>query len=216
MSDLQGFGFVLPHWAYWGWLAIMPLIMMWLMRDTPKTEDEIIKYDGPTRPLTRAIDLLSNASGIFVSLWTVNAVVFYFYEVVMRYVFNMPTIWVHEASYLMFGMQYVLTGAFALLHGAHVKVDIIYVRFSKRMQVALDILTSVFFFIFALALAGTSWTFFKSSYEMKEISLETWGIEYYPVKFALFLGAVLILLAGVSKLIKDILLLNLLAEGEAE
>ena len=28
MSDLEGFGFVMPHWLYWGWLAVMPLIMM--------------------------------------------------------------------------------------------------------------------------------------------------------------------------------------------
>ncbi|MHA7810046.1 MAG: TRAP transporter small permease subunit, partial [Marinobacter adhaerens] len=28
MSDLSSFGFVLPHWFYWGWLAVMPLLMM--------------------------------------------------------------------------------------------------------------------------------------------------------------------------------------------
>lgn len=28
MSGLEGFGFVLPHWFYWGWLAVMPLLMM--------------------------------------------------------------------------------------------------------------------------------------------------------------------------------------------
>ena len=28
MSDLSNFGFVLPHWFYWGWLAVMPLLMM--------------------------------------------------------------------------------------------------------------------------------------------------------------------------------------------
>lgn len=32
MSGLEGFGFVLPHWLYWGWLAVMPLIMMALHR----------------------------------------------------------------------------------------------------------------------------------------------------------------------------------------
>ena len=32
MSDLSAFGFVLPHWFYWGWLAVMPLIMMALDR----------------------------------------------------------------------------------------------------------------------------------------------------------------------------------------
>ena len=39
----------------------------------------------------------------------------------MRYFFNMPTIWVHESSYLLLGMQYLLAGGYTLLHGGHVR-----------------------------------------------------------------------------------------------
>ena len=35
MSDLQGFGFVMPHWAYWGWLAVMPLVLILISRTWP-------------------------------------------------------------------------------------------------------------------------------------------------------------------------------------
>ena len=70
----------------------------------------------------------------------------------------------------------------------------------------MDIFTSMFFFIFALALAGTSWTFFTDAYSMGETTVETWGIQYWPVKGVMLLGSVLILLAGISKLIKDVAL----------
>lgn len=220
MSELEGFGFVLPHWLYWGWLAIMPLVVMWVMQKkgmsepVPPTPDEELAldvlaeedpiiYDEGNR-FTQVLDWMSEKSGVFVAFWTVNAVVIYFYEVVMRYLFNMPTIWVHEASYLLFGMQYLMAGAFALLHGAHVRVDIIYVKLPPRGRVGMDIFTSVFFFIFAIALLGTSWTFFMDSYSMGETTVETWGIQYWPVKMLMLLGSFLILLAGVSKLIKDI------------
>ena len=146
-------------------------------------------------------------------MWTVTAVVAYAYEVLMRYVFNMPTIWVHEASFLLFGMQYLMTGAYALLHGSHVRVDILYIKLPPRGRVGMDIFTSVFFFIFAFALMGTSWEFFTSSLSMYEISVETWGIQYWPVKMLMFVGAVLITLAGLSKLIKDIILFRLMGEG---
>ncbi|MDH5786276.1 MAG: TRAP transporter small permease subunit [Chromatiales bacterium] len=227
MSDLQGFGFVLPHWAYWGWLAVMPLaVMYWSARkekdSAAETPDETVAMDvlaeeDPVKHatgngFTHLLDWVSDKSGVFVALWTINAVVFYFYEVVMRYLFDMPTIWVHESSYLLFGMQYLLTGAFALLHGAHVRVDILYVKLPPRGRVGMDIFTSVFFFIFALALMGTSWTFVESSMSMNEISLETWGIPYWPVKLMMFVGAVLIFLAGLSKLIKDILLFRRMGE----
>ncbi|HPQ95886.1 MAG TPA: TRAP transporter small permease subunit, partial [Thiolinea sp.] len=225
MNALQGFGFVLPHWLYWGWLAVMPLILMVLTggtRQAASAGDELPPGANETTPLshegnafTRAIDWLSNASGIFVAFWTINAVVFYFYEVIMRYFFNMPTIWVHESSYLLFGMQYLLTGAFALLHGAHVRVDILYVKLPARGQAGMDILTSVIFFVFALAMVWTSWTFMLSSIGMKEVSLETWQIQYWPVKVVMFTGSVLILLAGMAKLVKDILLFRDLGTGEA-
>ena len=64
----------------------------------------------------------------------------------------------------------------------------------------------MFFFMFALALVITSWTFFQNSYSMDERTVETWGIQYWPVKAMMLLGAVLLTLAGLSKLIKDIAL----------
>lgn len=228
MSDLEGFGFVMPHWLYWGWLAVMPLILMALdrraikkrgeppadphpmMGETQAEVDPLIKRQFAGNAFTRAVDWISEKSGVFVSFWTINAVCFYFFEVVMRYLFNMPTIWVHEASYLLLGMQYLLAGAFALLHGSHVRVDVMYNLLPERGRVGMDIFTSMIFFIFAFALVITSWTFFSNSYSMGETTVETWGIQHWPVKAVMLLGSVLILLAGVSKLIKDIALFSAL------
>ncbi len=208
--------FVLPHWLYWGWLAVMPPVFMWLTRGaresiTPDEETAVkvlAEHDpalhAPGNVFTRVLDWLSEQSGLFVSLWTVNAVCVYFFEVVSRYIFNAPTIWAHQASYLMFGMQYLLAGGFALLHGDHVRVDVVYIKLPRRAQIGIDIFTSTFFFIFALALAGTSWRFFTDSLAMREVTDETWQVQFFPVKAMMVVGAVLLALAGLSKLIKDI------------
>jgi TRAP-type mannitol/chloroaromatic compound transport system permease small subunit len=173
--------------------------------DIPSAEEELPEDRIDTgNAFTRAMDWISDKSGVFVAFWTITAVLAYFYEVLMRYVFNMPTIWVHESSYLLFGMQYLLAGAFALLHDAHVRVDILYVKLPARGRVGLDIFTSMFFFIFVIALIGTSWRFFADSYAMDERTMETWGIQHWPVKGMMLLGAILIGLAGLSKLVKDI------------
>lgn len=221
MNTEPDFGFVLPHMVYWGWLAIMPLIFIFWARwqehgqPPPATPDEelaadLLATEDPAlhveNGFTRVLDKLSTWSGIFVAFWTVNAVVAYFYEVIMRYVFNQPTIWVHESCFLLFGMQYLLAGAYTLLTGGHVRVDVLYIKLPPRGRVGMDIFTSVFFFIFAIALLGTSWGFFMSSYGMGETTVETWGIQYWPVKGMMVLGAVLLLLAGISKLAKDIVL----------
>jgi TRAP-type mannitol/chloroaromatic compound transport system permease small subunit len=227
MSDLEGFGFVLPHWAYWGWLALSPLVMVWWSKRKEKKApppehvpdeetamnllaEEDPALHAPGNKLTDFIDWFSEQSGTLVAFWTVSAVVAYTYEVVARFIFNSPTIWVSEACFLLFGMQYLLSGAFALHHGSHVRVDVLYIKLSERGRVGMDIFTSVFFFIFALAMAGTSWSFMMDSIRMSETTVETWQIHYGPVKTTMFAGSILLLMAGVSKLIKDIKLFKLL------
>lgn len=226
MNEQIDFGFVLPHWFYWGWLATMPIVMiLWsLALEKRKAAREGAAesagaVDPDNRPsvecnvIIRAIDWLSKYSGQFVAFWTINAVVFYAFEVIARYIFNKPTIWVHESSFLLFGMQYLLAGAYAYLYGSHVAVDIIYNKFPKRGQYGLDIFTSVFSFVFFITLIGTSYKFMMDSIGMRERTMETWQIQYYPVKAMMFVGGILILLATVARLYKDIKRFNQLGRS---
>jgi len=105
------------------------------------------------------IDRLSLWAGEFVAYWAVIAVFVYYFEVISRYVFNSPTNWAHEAMYLMFGMQYLISGAYAMLTESHVRVDIFYAPLSPRRKAWVDLFTSVFFFIFAGTLLMTSYIF---------------------------------------------------------
>jgi TRAP-type mannitol/chloroaromatic compound transport system permease small subunit len=200
--NLESIGFVLPHWVYWGWLAFMPLVVIAIGHS--KGVLPAVPYENDAGPIERAIDWISDRSGLFVALWSMTAVCAYTYEVIARYLFNMPTIWVHESSFLLFGMQYMMIGAYGLLHGSHVRVDVLYTKLPPRRKAAFDVVTSVFFFIFIFAMLSTSWRFGVESLAMDERSVETWQVQYWPVKLLMFTGAVLILLAGISRLIKDI------------
>ncbi len=225
MNTTIDFGFILPHWLYWGWLALMPIVMiLWCYYQEGKktnqagknevTDDqEYSVHPLPSNKITRAIDWISEHTGMFVAFWTINAIFVYAFEVISRYIFNNPTIWVHEAAFLLFGMQYLIAGAYAYLHGSHVAVDIVYNKFPERGRYGLDIFTSVFSFIFFVTLAGTSWRFAIDSIAMHERTVETWQITYGPVKMMMFLGAVLLLLALVSKLYKDIIRFNQLGRS---
>lgn len=231
--DIQ-LSFTLPHWLYWGGLLAFPLVYMWIAHRVeveagPEahivgTEDIAEQLTAETHLdldhlvqgniVTRFFDKMSDFTGVFVAYWTVIAVVVYFYEVIARYFFNSPTNWAHESVFLMFGMQYVLSGAYAYHHDAHVRVDLFYEKSSTENKAALDIITSFAFFTFSLALVWTSWTFFSSSMAQEtiffasgynnEVSFTEWAVGYYPVKGALFIGSLLLLLQGVSRLIKDI------------
>ena len=153
---------------------------------------------------TGAIDRLSYFCGEFVSYWAVIAVFAYYFEVVARYVFNSPTIWVHEGMFLMFGMQYLIAGAYAALTDAHVKVDVFYAEWSPLRKAVVDLFTSIFFFIFAGTLLVTGWIFAMDATVVNEVSFSEWTIAYWPFKWAIVVGAVLLILQGIAKLARDV------------
>ena len=154
-----------------------------------------------------AVDHINEFTGKLVAYWSIIAVFVYYYEVMARYVFNSPTNWAHESMFLMFGMQYLLAGGYVLRNNGHVRVDVFYMNFSPLLKAKTDIATSVFFFLFTGVLAWTGWLFFMDAFSVGEVSFTEWAIQYWPVKFAIPLGATLLLLQGLAWLIKDILLL---------
>jgi TRAP-type mannitol/chloroaromatic compound transport system permease small subunit len=158
--------------------------------------------------LTDKIELLNMRVGEFVAYWAVISVFVYYYEVIARFAFNSPTNWVHESMFLMYGMQYMLAGAYAYREDQHVRVDVIYAKFSPRGKALADIVTSVFFFIFIGVLFWTSWRFAADAVANDEHSFTEWGVQYWTVKLSMPIGAGLLFLQGISKLIKDIAFLS--------
>jgi TRAP-type mannitol/chloroaromatic compound transport system permease small subunit len=128
--------------------------------------------------------------------------------VVARFVFNSPTNWVHESMFLMYGMQYMISGAYAYREDQHVRVDVVYVHLSERGKAIADIVSSVFFFIFTATMLWTGWRFAADAVHNMETSFTEWGVQYWPVKLSIPIGAALIILQGVSKLLKDIMLVR--------
>lgn len=173
-------------------------------------------HEDPTRRLhtrvTDAIEQINIRTGEFVAYWAVISVFVYYYEVVARYVFNSPTNWVHESMFLMYGMQYMLCGAYAYREDQHVRVDVFYTKLSPRGKAIADIVTSVFFFIFILTMLWTGMRFALDAIDNHEVSFTEWGVQYWPVKLMLPIGAALMALQGLSKLIKDIVFV---AQGRA-
>ena len=150
------------------------------------------------------VDKINNVFGKWVSLLVIPCTLVLFYEVIMRYLFNAPTIWVHETSNYFFGALFVLGGAYTLLHSGHVNVEILYNRMPIRLRAIFDILTSA---VFYLMIGVIFWFGIKVaviSVESLETSHTVWGPPVYPMKLLVPIGAGLMLLQGTVKLIRDI------------
>ena len=136
-------------------------------------------------------------------------------EVIMRYVFGMPTNWGHELMYSLFAMYYVMVVGVVHYWRSHVRVDVIYASLSRRTQAIMDLFSGVFFYVFVLVYIWTSWNFYWSSQWMTagnsflgieipgEASFTDWAPPLYPVKFLMPFGGVLLLLQGIVWTIRD-------------
>ena len=170
------------------------------------------RYSDPTMhvhvPFFDFIDKINGYTAEFVCFWSIIAVFVYYFEVLSRYVFNSPTNWAHEGMFLMFGMQYMLGAGWTLREDGHVRVDVIYVHLSDRAKAFLDLITSSIFFIFALALLWTGWLFLADSLKVWEVSFTEWTIQYWPVKITMVIGPLLLIVQGVSRLVKDVVIIT--------
>lgn len=146
------------------------------------------------------VDRISEWSGKIVSFVIYIGILMLVFEVVARYFFDSPTIWAHGYSQRLFGSYFILVGAFTLLKDAHVRVDIIYQRFSLRVRAMLDIFNYALLILWTSVLVKEGITFFLNSWEIREVDEMALAHPVYPVKFLLVVGVALILLQGITKI----------------
>lgn len=128
-----------------------------------------------------------------------------FIEVFARYVFNSPTVWAHGYTQRIFGSYFILMGAFTLLAGGHVRIDLLSNRFSDKISRWFDLLNLGLLLLWASVLIIESWTFFQNSWKVKEVDQMVLAHPIYPVKFMLFVGSILIAVQGLSLFLQTII-----------
>lgn len=154
------------------------------------------------------VDTITDWSGKIVSVFYLPLVAAMVYETGARYLFNAPTVWAHPLSILMCAGIGILGGVYCLRHGAHVKMDLFYSRLSPRGRAAIDIITSLFFFIFIIMLVYKGWEFALDSIIKNEwLTGFRWRAVVYPVKVLIPLTGCVVLLQGLAKFIRDLSLL---------
>jgi TRAP-type mannitol/chloroaromatic compound transport system permease small subunit len=156
------------------------------------------------RRLLKIIDGISEWSGKLFSylLWPGVAVLIY--EVVARHLFNAPTIWAHGTTQRIFAVYYFICGAYVSLYRDHITMDLIYTRFSLRKRAFLDIIGFLFFFSFCGVLLWYGSRYAWTSLIRLEPCNTPFRAPLYPIKLAIPLGALLILLQELANLWRNI------------
>ncbi len=158
--------------------------------------------EGNMKGLLHNIDQISEWSGkIFSYLILATALVIGF-NVLMRVVWR-PQIWAFDITLYLAGVVYVIGGAYTLLKGTHVKMDILYVRLSPRGQAVLDLITVPGFVVFCGILLWIGGIRGWESFQMNETLFTGFRPIVWPVRLMIPVGGFLILLQGLAKFIRD-------------
>src|SRR5688500_3901852 len=128
--------------------------------------------------------------------WTVVLLTFLITaEVFSRYVLNVPHAWVLDAQIMLYGVLFMMAGAYTLSKNGHVRGDVLYGFFRPRTQATLDLVLYVLFFLpGVVAMTWAGWTYFQESLAIREHTFNADPIPVYPFKFFIpFAGAILLL-----------------------
>jgi len=157
------------------------------------------------RSLFRGVTFLSEWSGKLFSYLVWIGAMMLAWEVGSRYLFAAPTVWAHGYSQRIFGSYFIMVGAFTLIRGGHVRVDLITSSFSFRVRKAFDLLNYAFLMLWGYVLITEGWRFFMSSYAIKEVDEMALAHPVYPIKFLLVVGALLITLQAIVYFIQTLI-----------
>jgi TRAP-type mannitol/chloroaromatic compound transport system permease small subunit len=159
--------------------------------------------------LSRAIDKLNNWLGKMVSWLILIAVLLSAGNAVVRYAIGDSSNAFLELQWVLIAAVFLIGAGYTLLHQQHVKVDIVYARFSRRTQLWIDIFGTVFFlFPMAFIVMWLSWPVFVAAYLSGEVSTNTGGLTLWWARLLVPVGFFLLLLQGLSELIKRIAILR--------
>lgn len=155
--------------------------------------------------LSRLLDALNRGVGRFVS-WLILIVVFISAgNAVSRKWFDMSSNAWLEVQWYLFGAIFLLAAGYTLLNNEHVRVDVLHAKLSERGQVKMEIFgVLVFLLPVCIMVCWLSWPVFVDSYVSNEMSSNSGGLVRWPAKLLIPVGFLLLILAGISHLIKCI------------
>lgn len=161
-----------------------------------------------------SIDRFSERTGQIVYWLTFVAVIIGSFNAIVRYLdrytgLGLSSNFYIELQWYLFGLVFLLGAAYTLKHDAHVRVDVFYGRLSNKGKAWVTLLgTVLFLFPFCVLMIIVSWPAVRNSWAVMEVSPDPGGLPRYPIKTVIPVAFVLLLVQGVSMLIRQIAIIR--------
>ncbi len=172
-------------------------------------EDEM----GALLALSRLIDRINELLGKGVSWLILAAVLISAVNATIRKIFNVSSNAWLEAQWYLYGAAFLLAAAYTLKQNEHIRIDIVYGAWSRRVQHWIDLIGHLFFLMpFMILMTYLLVPYVLRSVRSGEVSTNAGGLIIWPAKALLLAGVLTLLAQGVSEIIKKIAVMRGLIE----
>lgn len=159
--------------------------------------------------LSRAIDTITGFIGRNVSWLIFIAVLVSAGNALVRKILSTSSNAWLEMQWYLFGAAFFLAAAYTLQQNEHIRIDIVYSRFSRRTQHWIDLLGHIFFLSpFVLLMIYLLIPYVRLSFRSGEISANAGGLILWPAKSMMLIGFLLLAMQAVSEIIKKIAIMR--------
>ena len=167
--------------------------------------------------LSRAIDRVTDRLGHGIYWLVLAAVLISAANATVRKIFNYSSNSFLEIQWYLFSAVFLFLAGYTLLHNEHVRIDIVTGRLSPRVRAWIDIFGTLLFLLpMAFTIMVLSWPIFVDAYERHEVSTNAGGLIIWPARLLVPVGFFLLIVQGLSELIKRIAFLRGLIRDPSE
>lgn len=164
--------------------------------------------------IAERIDDFAERTGRFIYWLTLAMVLLGSYNAIARYTDRYTGLglssntWL-ELQWYLFSLVFLIGAAYGLKHDVHVRVDVVYESLSRRGKAWINLLgTVLFLFPFSVLMIVMSWPMVRNSWAVLEQSPDPGGLPRYPIKTILPIAFLLLIVQGVSLVIKQVAVLR--------
>ena len=152
----------------------------------------------------RLIDRLNGIVGRFAMYLVFVMMGVLLYSSLSRTLFDAPLLWSVEVAQMTMAAYYLLGGGYSIQLDSHVRMDLLYARWSPKTKAAVDCITAVglLAYLVVLLYGGVSSTQYALEYNQKNYSV--WAPPMAPIKIAMTVGIALMLLQIVAVFFRDL------------
>ena len=152
----------------------------------------------------RSVEATNRVVGKFSQYLVFGMIGVLLFESISRTLFDKPHIWVVEIAQFTMAAYYLLGGGYSMILKGHVRMDLLYGRWSARRQALADVITGPILIFYLVFLLVGAWSSIEYAITYGQKNYTPWAPPLAPIKIIMGIGMLLMLLQAIATFFKDI------------